>query len=167
VKPVECRYEQDVLDGLMLGRRPDEDAALAEHVAGCRICSEIVEVALPILEERDAIQVDARIPSSAVMWWRAQMRARQQATREATRPITVAQAVASSALLVLATALAVTFSPWLRGWLARTADGLTSGFLSLNLQSTLLAHGWLLPALIVCVWMVLAPLAIYFVVVED
>jgi hypothetical protein len=167
VKTVECPFEQDVLDGLAAGRGPDEDATLAGHVAGCRICSDIVDVALALLGERDDVHLEAQIPSSAVMWWRAQMRARQEAAREAARPIAVAQIVASVALVVLAAVLATTLSPWLRGWAPGSAGSLTSEFLTVDLPAVLLANGWLLPALIACIWMVLAPLAIYFVVAED
>ena len=42
-----------------------------------------------MLEGREDERAEIQIPSSAVMWWRAQMRARQEAAREASRPITL------------------------------------------------------------------------------
>ncbi len=56
-----------------------------------------------------------RIPSSAVMWWRAQMRARQEAAREAARPITVAQVVALVTLVAVSVGAFIALSPWLAG----------------------------------------------------
>ena len=99
---VDCGREEDVLDALTSGRWPERvDCELLSHVADCSICTDVVEVASAVLEVRANEPVEARIPSSAVMWWRAQMRARQEASREAARPITVAQVVASVAAIVL------------------------------------------------------------------
>ena len=96
MKTVDCCREDDVLDALTSGRWPDRaDDELRAHVATCAICADVVEVASAVLEVRDDEPGEMRIPSSAVMWWRAQMRARQEAAREAARPITVAQVVAS------------------------------------------------------------------------
>ena len=40
---------------------------------------------------------EAQPPSSAIVWWRAQMRARQEATRLAEKPITIVHALAIAA----------------------------------------------------------------------
>ncbi len=89
--------------------------------------ADVVDVASAVLEVRANEPVEARIPSSAVMWWRAQMRARQEAAREAARPITVAQVVASIAAIVLMIVALVALSPWLidslGGWLAVASSG--------------------------------------------
>jgi hypothetical protein len=66
--------------------------------------------------------------------------------------------------LVLVVGLAITVAPWLRMLLP---EGITMDVAGLLGQAALLGHGWLLPALMLCVWFVLTPLAIYFVVVED
>jgi hypothetical protein len=165
VRPIECTREDDVLDALSSDRWPDRaDQELRDHVASCEICADLVDVAGPILVDREAATPEPRIPSPAVMWWRAQMRARQEAAREAERPITVAQAIAAMSALVLVVGLAITVAPWLRTLLP---EGITMDVAGLLGQAALLGHGWLLPALMLCVWFVLTPLAIYFVVVED
>jgi hypothetical protein len=112
-----------------------------------------------------------RIPSSAVMWWRAQMRARQEAAREAARPITVAQVVALVSVVVMTVTGLVALSPWFGGLLAGWVSGVSSAALAdvaaIKAPSALLAGGWMLPALMIGVWLVLAPVAIYLAVAED
>ena len=159
MKTVECCHEDDVLDALTSGRWPDRiDESLRAHVASCAICADIVDVAGAILEGRHDNVSDMRIPSSAVMWWRAQMRARQEAAREASRPITIAQIVASISAVALVVASVVALSPWVAGVLGTWISGAPS----LSFTQT-----WTIPALIIGVSLLLAPVAIYFVVADD
>lgn len=165
---VECSREQDVIDALSSDRWPErvpED--LREHVASCQICDDMIAVMGPILADRDGFSNDARIPSSAVMWWRAQMRVRQEAAREVARPITVAQIVGAVCAMAVAATLAASFSPVLREWIAGIAGNFTADTARLDLQAALLSHGWVMPVLMACVWLILTPLAIYFAVAED
>jgi hypothetical protein len=169
---VECDREPDVLDTLTSGRWPDRaDEDLRAHVSRCAICADVVDVAGACLGDRVDESADARIPSSAVMWWRAQMRARQEAAREAARPITVAQVVASVAAIVLTVAALVALSPWfgglLGGWVSGVREAASSEMAAIKAPSALLAGGWILPALMIGVWLVLAPVAIYFAVADD
>jgi hypothetical protein len=168
VQPVECLREQDVLDAVVAGQWPDRASdELRSHVAACEICSDVVDVVGPLLDDRDNAPHDAHIPSSAVMWWRAQMRARQEAAREAARPITVAQVVASAAAAVFAVVALVALSPWLRAWVFNLGDTGPIELPRLSIPATLLAQGWLLPALVMGLWLVLAPLALYFAMSDD
>jgi hypothetical protein len=167
VKMVDCTREQDVLDALTDGQWPDRvDHDLRDHVAACVTCADFVAVVCPLTEEQaqDVFSGQARVPSSAVMWWKAQMRARQEAAREAARPITVAQIVAGSTAVLLVASAVMALSPWLRSWItAATAVEMPR----LDLAGLVLAQGWLLPALVIGVWLVLTPLAIYFAVADD
>jgi hypothetical protein len=170
VKTVDCGREEDVLDALTSGRWPERvDRELLSHVAHCSICTDVVEVASAVLEVRANEPVEARIPSSAVMW-RAQMRARQDAAREAARPITVAQVVASVAAIVLMIIALGALLPWLMdslgGWLA-AASGSDGSDVAAMPAPTLMTGGWIVPALMIGVWLVLAPVAIYFAVADD
>ena len=168
MRTVECSREQDVIDALASGRWPARVAdELAAHVASCRICEDTLAVAGPILAEHDTFTTDAHVPSSAVMWWRAQMRAKQEAAREAARPVTVAQIVGGICVMAVAVALMVVFSPLVRGWIVNTIDSVTGDVTRLGLQSALLSQGWLLPAALACVWLVVTPLALYFALAED
>jgi hypothetical protein len=106
------------------------------------------------------------------MWWRAQMRARQEAAREAARPITVAQVIALVSVIALLVTGLVALSPWfgglLGGWVSGVREIASSDMaVAIRAPSALLAGGWMLPALMVGVWLVLAPVAIYFAVSED
>lgn len=170
MKTVDCCREEDVLDALTSGRWPDRaDDELRAHVAACAICSDVAEVASAVLMVREAEPTDMRIPSSAVMWWRAQMRARREAAREAARPITVAQVVALVSVVALTAAGLVALSPWfgefLAGWVSGARSAASSG--ATQASAALLAGGWMLPALMIGVWLVLAPVAIYLAVADE
>jgi hypothetical protein len=172
VTRVDCCYEDDVLDALTSGRWPDRaDEGLRIHVASCAICADIVDVAGAILEGRDDRVTEMRIPSSAVMWWRAQMRARQEAAREASRPITIAQIVASISAVALIIAAVVVLSPWfgvvLGDWMDSARAALAATTVLAAAPSTSLTHGWMIPAIIIGVSLLLAPVAIYFAVADD
>ena len=168
MRTVECSREQDVIDALASGRWPARVAdELTAHVAACGICADTLAVAGPILAEHDTFTTDARVPSSAVMWWRAQMRAKQEAAREAARPVNVAHLVGALCVTAAAVAMIVLFSPLVRGWAATTLASLAGDVDRVGLQSALLSQGWLMPALIAGIWLVITPLALYFALAED
>jgi ABC-type multidrug transport system permease subunit len=54
-------------------------------------------VAEALAAEATAACQEAQPPSSAIVWWRAQMRARQEAARLAEKPITIVHALAIAA----------------------------------------------------------------------
>src|SRR5688500_1045787 len=54
-------------------------------------------VAEAIAAEASLARSEAAPPSSAIVWWRAQMRARQEAALAAARPITIVHALAIAA----------------------------------------------------------------------
>jgi hypothetical protein len=173
VKTVDCCREDDLLDALTSGRWPDRvDAGLRGHVASCAICADVIEVASAVLEVRHDEPGEMRIPSSAVMWWRAQMRARQEAAREAARPITVAQVVALVTLVAVSVSAFIALSPWfasvMGGWMPDFVGGATS-LATLRAPSGLLTQGWVLSAAVIGlgIWLVLAPVAIYLAVADD
>ena len=172
MKTVDCCREDDVLDALTSGRWPDRvDDDIRGHVATCAICADVVEVASAVLEVRHDEPGEMRIPSSAVMWWRAQMRARQEAAREAARPITVAQVVAAVTLVAVAVGGLIALSPWfagvLGGWMPDVDDRHAAW--PRWRASGMLTQGWVLSAVVIGlgVWLVLAPVAIYFAVADD
>jgi hypothetical protein len=119
---IECPREQDVVDAVATGRWPDRvDPELMAHIAGCHTCGDVALVAAAIDAEHEAAWPQAQVPSSAHVWWRAQMRARREAALAAARPITLAQGVAAAAAVGLAAAW-VTWIEWPRfipadGWL--------------------------------------------------
>jgi hypothetical protein len=168
MRTIECIREDDVLDALTTERWPDRVSDdLRQHVSSCQVCADLIAVVRPILADSDLPVPEPRIPSSAVMWWRAQMRARQEAAREAARPITVAQAIATVSVVVLIAASATILWPWLSTLVAGMSEGLSIDVSRTDIQNVVLARGWLLPVLMIGVWVLLAPLAIYFAVKTD
>lgn len=167
MKTVDCCREEDVLDALTSGRWPDRAGdELRTHVAACAICTDVVSVASAVLEVRDGEPGEMRIPSSAVMWWRAQMRARQEATREAARPVTIAQIVGFACVAVLAAVAIAWVSPVIRTRAVESTLNLVAAVGAIELRGPFLSQGWVV-LLMAGVWLVLAPLAIYFAVAED
>jgi len=157
---IECPREGDVLDALASARWPHRvERELSDHVASCAICQDVVAVASAIQADHDHAWREASVPSSGQMWWRAEMRARQDAVREASRPITVAQGVAALFALTLAGVAAWFAWPTVRGVLSSLglAGDAQTTFASPMLIPLAVAMGALL---------IIAPLAIYFVVSE-
>jgi len=70
----------------MLKRTRDLDEAEIEAI-----------VADAIAQEAALASSEAQPPSSAIVWWRAQMRARQEAARLAEKPITIVHALSVAA----------------------------------------------------------------------
>lgn len=166
---IECPREQDVLEALAAQRWPrrcDED--LRTHVAGCAICTDLIEVVRPLLEEQSAAADEVKVPPAAIVWWGAQIRARHEAARAAARPMTIAQAVAAGSVLAIAVALVVT------GW-ARL-DSWRTAIVSLVATVTAQRGEFSVPALpdwaflvvlALGASLVLGTIAIYFVVSEE
>ena len=146
---IECPRESDVLDALASARWPDRvDAELAQHVAACGICQDVIAVAAAMQEDNDAAGREANVPSSGQMWWRAEMRARQAAIREASRPVTVAQSVAALLALVVVGAAGWFAWPTIQGLIATPPPFLLP--LAIGLLALLVA----------------TPVALYFVLSE-
>lgn len=104
-----CEREQKVLDLIRAGRKPEECETIAEHVRSCAPCMDLVAVASTILsDERSAIR-SVRIPTSGVMWWRAQRRARQEGATVTRRAMTLVQAIT----VLLGALIAVPLIGWM------------------------------------------------------
>jgi hypothetical protein len=156
---IECPRESDVLDAIDSKRWPHRvGRELAEHVASCDICSDVLTVAAAMREDHGATWREADIPSSGQVWWRAEMRARQQAIREASRPITIAYGVASVAALVLAVAVSWFAWPTVHEFVSSFASAQTTAFTSPLTLPLLVALGALL---------VVAPVALYLVLSDE
>jgi hypothetical protein len=170
VKTPECPREPELLEALAAGRWPDGAVTeLGAHAAVCACCSDLLAAALPLLLEQDLAERQAHIPSSAVVWWRAQMRARREAVDAATRPIAVTQGVAVACAAGLAAGVATLSEAGLRAWLERSVTVLASlnpGTIDLaGLQA--LAPTGTLPLLVLGLLAVVAPMAIYLAVADE
>jgi hypothetical protein len=100
-------------------------------------------VADAIAREAACAGSEAQPPSSAIVWWRAQMRARQEATRLAEKPITIVHALSIAAgvgLMLSLVGYAVAGVKGSAGWLSNVAQSVTSAAGSLPALS--LASPW-------------------------
>lgn len=168
VRKAGCAREEELLEALQVSRWPDAcDAELPEHVRACASCRDLLAVVAPLLDEHRTMVLDASVPSSAIVWWRARMRSRREAAARAAQPISFALGIAvACAGGLLATALGI-FVPTFRkavGWIRETA-GTWSG---LPIPSDPLANPMIL-ALIAALGLCLlvAPVALYFTFRED
>jgi len=155
-----CPRESEVLDALTTARWPDE---LHAHAGGCALCADLVAVAAALHEDLQDAMHDVVVPASGLVWWRAQRREREEATRAAARTITLVQT--ASVLGAIAVALTIlggvsVMSDTWRDWLA----GLTS---AVRFESFAVVPQWNVPLMLAAAaCLVLAPVALYFVVAE-
>ena len=163
---MECAWEQDVVDAIVSGRWPD-GGELEDHVRACRGCADLAVVLGPLLDARDTTWQDARVPSSGVVWWRAQMRARREATRSANRPLTIAEIGGLLAAVAVLLGMAMAASPWLGPVAGRAVElaRLDGVSLALPTLSDLAGYWWVL--LVAGPWLILGPMAIYFAMADD
>ena len=165
---VGCTREEELLDALQASRWPDGcDAALRDHAVSCASCADLLAVVAPLLDEHRALVQEANVPSSAIVWWRAQMRSRRDAAASAAQPISFVFGIAvACAAGLLATALGI-FVPTFRKafvWVTETATawpGLPIPADPLTNPIVLAVLGALVLSLVV------APVALYFTFRED
>ena len=166
MKRLDCVHEADVLDAIASRRWPDrvpED--LRAHVHTCEICSDVLAVADLLAAEHDTAFAEAGLlPTSQVVWFRAQARARAEAARQAARPIAVMQALGFACAAAVMSGLIGIVAMWVwtrTDWLtalpaAATLVPLDS--MGLAVRGILLAVG---------LWLILAPVAVYLVAADD
>ena len=120
----ECPRERELLDALQASRWPGSDESLQAHVSTCPSCTDLLAVVAPLLDEQRALQQEAAVPSSAIVWWRAQRRFRREAMEKAAQPISFVQGITiACAAGLLATVLGI-FVPTFRrslSWMMETA----------------------------------------------
>ncbi|HET9263321.1 MAG TPA: hypothetical protein VFO14_09770 [Vicinamibacterales bacterium] len=168
MRPVECPREQDLLDALTANRWPGNcDEPLRLHVSTCPVCADLLEIVVPLRDAGQNLPAASSLPSAGTVWWRAQIRARREAAREAAGPVTVAQMVAFVSALLAVSAGLWAAGPWLAGFgaLLPGMPSLDIGGLPLPDPVDLLRWRWVIGA--IAAWLVLAPLAVYFAILED
>jgi hypothetical protein len=164
-----CEREQDVLDAVSSGRWPARcDEELRAHVNVCVVCSDLAEVAAAVIEDRDAAWSHAHVPSAGIVWWRAQLRAREDAARAAGRPVAFIQGVAASVALWLIVSLVRALPvEYLSSWRTWVGSVLPNFTFTMADVARVTAAVPLVVFILVAVWLVLAPVAIYFAAAEE
>jgi hypothetical protein len=166
-----CAREAEVVEAIATDRWPTVEADLAAHVEGCAACQDVVAVARAMHAEHAAAYQEAqgRVPSAGIVWWRAELRARQEAARVAARPMTLVHALAGACGLSAVLTMLGLVSPWVRESTTAILGAGSSALAGVELASvaTILAQ-WGAPiGLAVCIWLVLAPVALYVVLARD
>lgn len=142
-------------------RDPDDTPLTDEQVEAI--------VADAIKAEASIARTEAAPPSSAIVWWRAQMRARQEAAAAADRPITIVHGLAIAcgaglALSLIGTALAGVKGS--AGWLKDVYALLWSTMAPL--ASIDLTSRWVtLPMTAMLASIVIASVAAYFIFADE
>ena len=176
----DCVREADVIACALRGGGPVRlGEELQQHVAGCEICGELLEVMAMLHQDHAAAAADVTVPAAGQVWWRAAVRARLEAAQTAARPMTWAQGITGATLLGITCAAIVLGWPslgrliglareagpaggwgrWVEGW-----DG------SMRLLPSMLAavEGSLPLALVVIAAVVVMPLLVlYFALAGD
>jgi hypothetical protein len=159
---ITCPHESELWEAVAAGRWPETASMdLRVHVASCAVCWDFAEVAMAVQADAADSRLAAAPPSSAIVWWRAQMRARQEAARAADRPITIVQALAISAGVGITLALLSLVVPWLRPFIASAVQSV-EGFTTLPALGLTQQWGPVLAGALF-VTLVLAPVAVYLV----
>ncbi|HMC76024.1 MAG TPA: hypothetical protein VKH34_02790 [Vicinamibacterales bacterium] len=126
-------------------------------------------VAEAIAAEAVLARSEAAPPSSAIVWWRAQMRARQEAALAASRPITIVHALAIAAgaglmLSVIGYALAAVKGS--SGWVTGVYQSLAAA--AAPLAAVDLTSRWVtLPITAMLVSVLVASVAAYFIFADE
>ncbi|HTM24197.1 MAG TPA: hypothetical protein VL225_03335 [Vicinamibacterales bacterium] len=126
-------------------------------------------VADAIATEASSARAEAAPPSSAIVWWRAQMRARQEAARAVERPLTIVHGLAIACAAGLALSLIGTAVAGVRGstgWLLGVYQSLRAALAPLSAVD--FTSGWMMvPMTAVLVSLVVASLAAVFILVDE
>ena len=124
-------------------------------------------VAEAIAAEASLARTEAAPPSSAIVWWRAQMRARQEAAAAVDRPIRIVHAVAIAAgagLMLSLFGYAATSLKVSSGWFG----GVSQSLAATSLASVDLTSRWvMLPVTAMLISALVATVAAYFIYADE
>jgi hypothetical protein len=167
---LECHREQEIVDAIANRRWPHAvDPSLAAHAEECDNCRDVMMVAVALYDDEFCARHEARVPSAGLVWWRATIRARAEATRVAERPMTVAQGVAGAAVVGLACGLAGVAWQSVQRFqhVGEIVANLDAGTLQFASSSAVMLQRALPLVLGLGACLLIAPLAIYFVLSDD
>lgn len=165
-----CVHEPAVLSALKSSRLNEaSEPALVAHLDACNSCAQLADLARALLDDHRALVSQAQVPSSAIVWWRAQMRSRREAAQVVTQPMTFVQGLILACAAGVTAAAAGFFVPTFRrafDWTAGAAGVIPTVWWSL--PPNMLANPMVIAAgaaLAFCA--VVLPLALYFTFQEE
>jgi hypothetical protein len=125
-------------------------------------------IAEALAAEAAAARSEAQPPSSAIVWWRAQMRARQEAAQLAEQPITIVHALAIAAgigLMLSVIGYAVAGVRGSLGWVSNLAQSVAAAAAALPVDVVSRWSSFALTATLVSV--AVASVAAYFIFADE
>ena len=140
------------------------------HAAQCEICRDVVALASLLSVEQEQMRRDVHVPAAGQVWWRAAVRARLDAAHLAARPLTWLQGIAGACAVGLAWAVAGMAWPSIRyaaGWVSAQALGADSRVGDVAVLVTAAIQRSLPLAFVAAACLVLAPVALYFVLSDE
>ena len=121
-----CLHEDAILSALKSSRLNKAcEPALLAHLEMCSSCGQLADLARALLDDHQALVSQAQVPSSAIVWWRAQMRSRREAAEVVTQPMTFVQGLILACAAGLTVAAVGFFRPTFRQafeWAAGVAE---------------------------------------------
>jgi hypothetical protein len=165
-----CAYEHDVVAAVLGHRWEAASDHLKQHAAECENCRDVVAVASVLSADQEIARYEARVPAAGQVWWRAAVRARLEAAQTATRPLTWLHGIAGACAVGLMSALIGMVWPSVRemmSWLTTQTLGADSRISDVAVLVTAALQRSLPLAFVVAACIVLAPLALYFVLTDD
>jgi hypothetical protein len=118
MSPFTCAREREVTELLHRGYWPDAcPAELRAHVEACRMCSDLVVVALAFQDAHKQTLPVPQMESAGGLWWRAQLRRRNAAIEKVARPIWGAQIFALVISVIVAAAVLASQGNTMKTWL--------------------------------------------------
>jgi hypothetical protein len=165
-----CAHEADVVHTVLIGEWPDRaDEALVTHARKCEGCQEVAAIAALMQHDAERARHEVHLPAAGQVWWRSAVRARLESAHLAARPISWMHGVAGAVVFGLVLALVTMAWPLA----APAADRLSlfaMGFFPSAEAASAVADSLRQSAIIGLVavaFLLLAPLAVYFVLSDD
>jgi len=126
-------------------------------------------IADAIAAEASVARREAQPPSSAIVWWRSQMRARQEAARAVERPLTVVHALAIACCAGLLVSLVGSAIAGVKGWFGFVSDIYTAATTSgVALSSIDLTGRWIMvPMTAMLITLVVASIAALVIFADE
>ena len=167
---MDCPHETSVVSAVLSGAWPQRcDEALVAHAADCETCAEVAGVAVLLREDVEHSRIEAHVPAAGQVWWRAAVRARLESSHAATRPMTWMHGI--TAAFVLGVVLAAVTALWPRvPALLAIVRSIATNYAPSEDATAAIAGSLRISVLLggfAAIFMVVAPLAIYFALSDD
>jgi hypothetical protein len=166
----QCPHEHEVVAAVLSRRWETAHDDLKQHAARCDVCCDVVAVASVLSADHERARYEARVPAAGQIWWRAAVRARLETAHAAARPLTWLHGIAAACAVGVAWAVTEMVWPSVRemaSWFTSRALGADPGIADVAALVTAAMQRSLPLAFVVAACLVLAPVALYFVLSDD